>query len=162
MRKIIEAYVNEAKSLKGYKFYTNLSKGRTGEYSKFIKETESFAKNLLPKMSDPNASGLGGLEMVVDVCELVRSEYRSADLGTSITFYGWNKGLTEDEFERLWDRDKMKEYIKGLLSGKMRMFDNIDASTYWTAKRTFGYDRKKTIETGPYVEITYDNDEIRD
>lgn len=158
MRKIIEAFeVNEAKKIQGFKMYTNFDDSALEEFSGFIKDVETFAKKLLPKMSDPNNEGLGSLEMVLDLGQVVGSPY-----GTIITFYGWNKFNTEDEFERVWNKNSMDKYIKRFLYGKMKKYNSVDVSTYWTAKRSFGYSKRRTIETGPYVEVTYSNDDIRD
>lgn len=158
MRKIIEAYtINEAKKIPGYKFYTNMDSSTLSEYSGFISDVEKFAKHLLPKMSDPNSDSSDSLEMVLDLGQVVNSS-----LGTTITFYGWNKFNTEEEFERLWNKNSMIKYIKHLLSGKMNNYSSVDVSTYWTAGRSFGYSKKSKVDVGPYVEITYNNDEIRD
>ena len=159
MRKIIEAFeINEAKKISGYSMFTNMDKSALSEYSGFIKDVESFAKGMIPHMSDPNSDSSDSIEMVLELDNVVNST-----VGTTITFYGWNK-FSEDEieFERVWNKDSMEKYIKGLLNGKMKNFHSIFASTYWTARRSFGNKRKKTVEVGPYVEITYDNDKIRD
>ena len=158
MRKIIEAVeINEIKKIPGYTFVTNLNSDELEEYRGFIKDTENFAKKMLHMMGDPNNEGLGSLSMIVDISNLVNSS-----LGTSITFYGWDKFSTEDEFERLWNKNSMQRYITDLLPNRMKGYNSIHVSTYWTAKRTIGYKKINTIQTGPYVEITYDNDKIID
>lgn len=158
MRKIIEASeINEAKKIDGYMMFTNLDKSGLGEYQGFISDVEDFAKGILPHTG---MDGKRGLSMVLDIGNVVGSS-----IGTSILFYGFGDDFEDElDFERIWNKNKMEKYIKGIIGSfpKLKKFDHMETTTYLTAKRKFHGKRSKTIEVGPYVEVFYDNNEIID
>lgn len=149
--------INEAKKIDGYMMFTNLDKSGLEEYQGFISDVEKFAKGILPHTG---MDGKRGLSMVLDIGNVVGSS-----IGTSILFYGFGDDFEDEmDFESVWDRNKMEKYIKGLVSSfpKLKKFEHMETSTYFTAKRKFQGKKSKTIEVGPYVEVFYDNNEIID
>lgn len=142
--------INEAKNLRGFKFYTDKDESFLDQYKGIIKEIERFSQAVRLMGGDEHPDAFNSV-LEVDEKRL------------TYTIYGW-KQCYEDEFEFVQHEDSktMERDIKKLLSGRMKNFDSIWASDYWNAKCVFGYGRAKKVATGPYVKLEYLADNVFD
>ena len=144
--KIVEAkYINESYK---FNFSTNLSKERQSSksYKSFMNKVNSFYVNILPKMDYR-------MSMYLDISELV-----GRGVTANLYIWGWNLICDDEwEFDRLYNKTDMEKQVGSIVKAALGNYSDIYVSTYWKSKLNI---KNKSIETGPYVNITFSTEDM--